>query len=63
MNENRPNFKSIRATAREGILSEYSLRLMCAQGTLPGFYVGNRFLVNVDALVEQLNAMRGGRAV
>ena len=63
MNENRPNFKSIRATAREGILSEYSLRLMCAQGTLPGFYVGNRFLVNVDALVEQLSAMRGGRAV
>lgn len=63
MNENRPNFKSIRATAREGILSEYSLRLMCAQGTLPGFYVGNRFMVNVDALVEQLNAMRGGRAV
>lgn len=63
MNENRPNFKSIRATAREGILSEYSLRLMCAQGTLPGFYVGNRFMVNVDALVEQLNAMRGGRAI
>ena len=63
MSESRPNFKSIRATAREGILSEYSLRLMCAQGTLPGFYVGNRFLVNVDALVEQLSAMRGGRAV
>lgn len=63
MNESRPSFKSIRATAKSGILSEYALRLMCAQGTLPGFYVGNRFLVNVDALVEQLSAMRGGRAV
>ena len=59
----RTNFKTIRETAKTGLLSEYSLRLMCAQGTLPGFYVGNRFLVNVDALVEQLSAMRGGRAV
>lgn len=63
MNENRPNFKTIRETAKTGILSEYTLRLMCAQGTLPGFYVGNRYMVNVDALVEQLNAMRGTRAV
>lgn len=63
MNENRPSFQTIRQTAKAGILSEYSLRLMAAQGTLPGFYVGNRFLVNVDALVEQLSAMRGGRAV
>ena len=63
MNENRPSFQTIRQAAKAGILSEYSLRLMCAQGTLPGFYVGNRYIVNVDALVEQLNAMRGGRAV
>ena len=63
MNENRPNFKTIRETAKTGILSEYTLRLMCAQGTLPGFYVGNRYMVNINALVEQLNAMRGARAV
>ena len=62
MNE-RAIFKTIRETAKTGLLSEYSLRLMCAQGTLPGFYVGNRYMVNVDALVEQLTAMRGGRAV
>ena len=58
MNEHRPNFKTIRETAREG-----SLRLMCARGTLPGFYVGRRYLVNVDALIEQLSSMQGGRAV
>lgn len=63
MNDNRPNFKTIRETAREGILSEYSLRLMCAQGKLPGFYVGRRYMVNVDALVAQLSSMQGGRAV
>lgn len=63
MNEARTNFKTIRETAREGILSEYSLRLMCAQGKLPGFYVGRRYMVNVNALVEQLSAMQGGRAV
>lgn len=63
MNDNRPNFKTIRETAREGILSEHSLRLMCAQGKLPGFYVGRRYMVNVDALVAQLSSMQGGRAV
>ena len=63
MNENRPNFKTIRETAREGILSEYSLRLMCSRGKLPGFYVGRRYMVNVDALIEQLSSMQCGRAV
>lgn len=63
MSEAGTNFKTIRATAREGILSEYSLRLMLAQGKLPGFYVGRRYMVNVNALVEQLSAMQGGRAV
>ena len=63
MNENRPNFKTIRETAREGILSEYSLRLLCAQGKLPGFFVGRRYMVNVDALIEQLSSMQGGRVI
>ena len=63
MNENRPNFKTIRETAREGILSEYSLRLLCAQGKLPGFFVGRRYMVNDDALIEQLSSMQGGRVV
>ncbi len=51
-----PNFKTIRQTAATGILPEHRLRLMQKQGRLPGIQVGNRFLVNVDLLVELLNA-------
>lgn len=51
-----PNFKTIRQTAATGILPEHRLRLMQKQGSLPGIQVGNRFLVNVDLLVELLNA-------
>lgn len=48
-------FKSIRETAKEGIISEHHLRLMVAQKRCPGIYTGNRFMVNVDALIEQLD--------
>lgn len=51
-----PNFKTIRQTAALGFLTEHRLRLMVAQGTCPGIYVGNRFLVNVNALTELLQA-------
>lgn len=51
-----PVFKTIRQTAATEILPEYRLRLMQKQGILPGIKAGNRFLVNVDALVEILNA-------
>ena len=51
-----PTFKTIRQTAATGILSEHRLRLMQKQGLLPGVRAGNRFLVNVEALVELLNA-------
>lgn len=47
-------FLTIRQTAKSGVLSEYRLRLMVAQGTCPGIHTGNKFLINVDALVEQL---------
>ena len=47
------NFKTIRQTK---VLPEYRLRLMLKQGQLPGIYAGNRFLVNVDVLEEQLEA-------
>ena len=50
-----PNMKTIRQTAALGIVSEHLLRLMLKQGRLPGVYSGNRFLVNVDALIDQLN--------
>ena len=51
-----PKFKTIRQTAATGILPEHRLRLMQKQGSLPGIQVGDRFLVNVDLLVELLNA-------
>ena len=50
-----PTFKTIRQTAALGILTEHRLRLMVAQGGCPGIRTGNRFLVNVDALVELLD--------
>lgn len=52
-----PEFKTIRQTAATGILPEYRLRLMVAAGTCPGIKVGNRFLINVTALAEQLDRM------
>lgn len=52
-----PTFKTIRQTAALQILPEHRLRLMLKQGLLPGIQAGNRFMVNVDALVAQLNAM------
>ena len=50
-----PEFKTIRETARTGILPEACLRRMVKQGTLPGFYSGVKFLVNYTALVEKLS--------
>lgn len=52
---NLPMFMTIRETAKTGMISEHHLRLMEKQGRLPGVRVGNRFKVNVDLLVEQLN--------
>lgn len=54
-------FKTIRQTAALGVLTEHRLRLMVAEGRCPGIYTGNRFLINVDALIEQLDQQsRGG---
>ena len=51
-----PEFKTIRQVAGLRILSEHQLRLMVAQKRCPGIYSGNRFLINLDALMEQLDA-------
>lgn len=48
-------FKTIRQTAATGLLSERQLRLLVAAGRCPGIHTGNRFLVNVTALEEQLD--------
>lgn len=49
-------FKTIRQTAATRIMSEHYLRILVAQGCCPGIRSGNRFLINVDALAEQLDA-------
>lgn len=51
-----PEFKTIRQTAATGILSEHRIRLMVAAGQCPGIKTGNRFLVNISALAEMLDA-------
>ena len=48
-------FKTIRQTAATGILPEHRLRLMEKAGQLPCIRAGNRVLINVEALVEQLD--------
>ena len=59
-------FRTIRQTAATGILPEHRLRLMVAQGICPGIQTGNRFLINVTALEEQLDRqsrmVKGGEA-
>ena len=49
------NFKTIRQTAALGFISEHRLRILVAQGLVPGIKTGNRFMVNVDALAEQMD--------
>ena len=63
------DFKTIRETARTGLIGETALRRMVAQKRVPGFYSGTRFWVDADALRETLaaecrkNAMgKGGEA-
>lgn len=51
-----PEFRTIRQTAATGILPEYRLRLMVAEGICPGIKTGNRFLINVTDLAEMLDA-------
>lgn len=51
-----PTFKTVRQTANTGLISEHLLRQLVAQGKCPGIYSGTRFLVNVDALAEMLDA-------
>lgn len=52
-----PEFLSIRAAARRGPLSEYTLRLLARQGKLPCIYVGKKCLINYEKLIEQLNML------
>lgn len=50
-------FKSVREVAKEGILSEFLIRKLIAQGKCPGFYSGKKFLVNVEQLRNYLEVV------
>lgn len=48
-------FMTIRQTAAVGIMSEHYLRLRQKQNKLPGFCSGNRFIIDVHALIDMLH--------
>lgn len=50
-----PEFMTIREVARTGLISEHYLRKLVARGSCPGIKTGNRFLINFEALKEQLD--------
>lgn len=50
------NFCTIREAARAGILPENELRRRVKCGKLPGIYAGVKFLINVEMLMQQLDA-------
>ena len=47
-------FMSIRQAARATGISEYHLRQMHRDGTLPGFYSGVKFNVDMPSLIEKM---------
>lgn len=55
--ERIPRMLTIRETAKTGILPETALRRLAAENRLPALKVGNRLLINLDLLVEQLNGL------
>ena len=52
---NNSKFKTIRETARAGIMPEQKLRDLVHQKKIPGFYSGNRFYVNIPMLEELID--------
>ena len=50
-----PLMMSIRKAAGEVPLTENAIRAGVKQGWVPGFYVGKKFLVNVDRLLDMIN--------
>ena len=49
-------FLTIRQTAATGLISERYIRKLVKENRCPGIYSGKRFMVNFDALAEQLDA-------
>lgn len=62
-----PRMRSIRDTARlfkemdpDTEITECTLRKMIAQGSIPAFKTGTKYLINVDQLVEMFGAPSNG---
>ncbi|MBP3695198.1 MAG: hypothetical protein J6J31_12290 [Thermoguttaceae bacterium] len=53
---NNPNFLPPAKASKATQIPENAIRRMIKQGTCPGFYSGNRFTVNTEALVALLAA-------
>ena len=45
---------TVRSVAKEFGLSENMLRTWIKKGECPGFYAGNRFMINVDLLEDKM---------
>lgn len=52
-----PRMMTIRQTAATGVLPENTLRQMAREGRLPCMKTGNKVLINVDRLIDQLNQL------
>ncbi len=55
MSEMNTPYRRIREAAMETGLSQYYIRTGLKAGTIPHIKSGNRYLVNVPALIEILN--------
>lgn len=49
-------FQSPREFAKRGIKSEREVRREIAQGKVPGFWAGCRFVIDTDAYISQIRA-------
>lgn len=49
-------FQSAREFAKRKIKSERAIRAEIAAGQVPGFYSGNRFVIDVEAYITQIRA-------
>lgn len=55
-NRTVPVLKSIHETAKATGISESLIRQLVAQKKCPGFFSGKKFLVNVNMLIEAIDA-------
>lgn len=57
MEKTIPRLMTIRQVAATGLMPEHALRTLVKTGRAPSFKVGNKNLINLDKLIEQLQAL------